>query len=63
MYVLIFVQLVSEAFLSQEEFKQGVVNELSLSCKLSVILTEIEFGLQIWGKKSTQRNISRKSPL
>lgn len=38
MYVLIFVQLVSEAFfLSQEEFKQYVVNELSLSCKVSVI--------------------------
>jgi len=38
MYVLIFVRLVSEAFfLSQEEFKQDVVNELSLSCKVSVI--------------------------
>lgn len=37
MYALIFVQLVSKAFfLSQEEFKQDAVNELSLSCKVSV---------------------------
>jgi hypothetical protein len=50
MYVLIFMQLVSEAFLTQEEFKRGVVNELSLSCIVSVIFSDFEFGPQILEK-------------
>lgn len=37
MYVLIFVQLVSETFVTQEDLEQGVVNVLSLSCKMFVI--------------------------